>query len=252
VRFRISNDIGEFYQNVEKYLKRLGHKKISSSYIDYYFKKNSNQTWEKVENWNYKQKAVHEAINKSQINTVLDVACNTGWYSLMAANLGKSVVAFDIDEACISTLYNKVREEKLDILPLVIDFTNMRGARTSTYNDKDVLISTSDRFTCDSVLVLGLIHHLVLGYGIELESILKSILSLARFQIVIEFVELNDTKIKSQIDFFPSYAKNKSISSSYSQFNIIKFFNSHNYKVEIFKSDEVTRKILVFTKEFSL
>ena len=61
------------------------------------------------------RKAVYQTLNVPEISTIFDVACNTGWYSVLAVKLGKHVVAFDIDEACVDALYNQVKTERLDI-----------------------------------------------------------------------------------------------------------------------------------------
>ncbi len=73
-----------------------------SSYTNYYDEKKENFSFEPTALWTNKQVAVYDAIKQLKPKTLLDAACNTGWFSILAAKYGCQVVAFDIDEACIN------------------------------------------------------------------------------------------------------------------------------------------------------
>ena len=170
---RHDRNVAKFYSQVKQLVSCLQVAGRSSAYASYYSEKGEDQDVEYSEQWNAKQKAVHAAINSAEINTVLDVACNTGWFALMAEKLGKSVVAFDIDEGCIEYLYNRIKMERLRILPLVMNLTDLTSDRYSIYDGNKVLINARERLKSDSLLALGIIHHLVLGLGLSFDEVLK-------------------------------------------------------------------------------
>ena len=58
-----------------------------------------------AEDLRQKAEFVRDALADPAIPSVLDLGCNTGEYSVLAANLGKSVVAADADDASIQRLY---------------------------------------------------------------------------------------------------------------------------------------------------
>ena len=91
---------------------------------------------------------------------------------MMAEKINKSVIAFDIDEGCIEHLYKHVKDNKSDVLPLVMNFTELTKDRFSIHDGNTVIMSAESRFKSDSVIVLGIIHHLVLGLGLSLNQVL--------------------------------------------------------------------------------
>ena len=176
------------------------------------FSKGEDQDCTYSNEWNLKQKSVYNTINKDSINSVLDVAyANTGWYAMMAEKIIKSVIAFDIDEGSIEVLYKIIKDRNLNILPLVMNFTEMTKNRFSINDGNDtVILSAESRFKSDSVIALGIIHHLVLGLGMSLKEVIQSLDSLCQKQLVIEFVELEDPMIQNEPSFFKAFFKDES------------------------------------------
>src|SRR5690606_27833646 len=72
--------------------------------------------------WNDKQRSVAKILKSLQSGTLLDIGCNTGWYSILAAQLGLSVVSMDTDGTCIDALYRHAKENELNITPVVGSF----------------------------------------------------------------------------------------------------------------------------------
>src|SRR6185436_4312865 len=87
---------------------------------------------------------VHDVLREHAPCTVLDLGANTGWYSVLAARLGASVIALEDDESCIDILYGRSKREHLRILPLKGTFagltTEIHGARALArdYADRGV------------------------------------------------------------------------------------------------------------------
>src|SRR5438045_8941211 len=70
-----------------------------------------------------KQRFVQEAVAEFPCRSVLDVGCNTGHFSAIAARAGASVVAIDYDPVVAGDVWRNARKERLDILPLAVNLT---------------------------------------------------------------------------------------------------------------------------------
>jgi hypothetical protein len=166
----------------------------------------------------------------------------------MAEKLGKRVVAFDIDEACIETLYGQVKKDQLDILPLVINFTELTQDRYSIYDGRKVLFNATQRLRSDSVIVLGIIHHLTLGLGLSFEQVLDRLIPLCEKQLIIEFVDANDPMIQNEPSFFPAYYQNKALLQGYERSKLIALCEDRGFEVRCERSHPATRSILICRK----
>ena len=234
-----------FYAEMFALVSNLKVEVGNTAYSNYYELKGENNTWVYSESWNDKQKSVYSALNKPEIESVLDVACNTGWFAVMAEKLGKRVVAFDIDEGCIEIFYAQVKKDQLDILPLVMNFTKMTQDRHSIVDSNKVLINATDRLRSDSLIALGIIHHLTLGAGLSFNEILDKLIPLCRKQLVIEFIDLDDEMIQSEPSFFPAYFNNRELLNGYDIKILIALIESRGFEVFCEKSHPSTRSILV-------
>ena len=239
------SSLGSFYADMRRHVQSLPVAVGSTAYSTYYSEKGEDQDWSYSENWNAKQKAVHDALNSSDIRSVLDVACNTGWFALMAEKLGKNVVAFDIDEGCIETLYAQVRHSRLNVLPLVMNFTQLTKDRYSIHDGNKVLISATQRLRSDAVIALGIVHHLVLGLGMRFEDVLDSLIGLCGKRLVVEFVDPDDAMIRNETSFFPAYFNNRELIADYDMHTLIGLIEARGFDVSVRASHPKTRKMLV-------
>jgi SAM-dependent methyltransferase len=241
-------DINNFLYSLYKLIEQLPVAKKNSGYTNYYEAKGENQNYTQVWSFNEKQKTVFEALNQESIRTVLDIGANTGWYSLMAEHMGKKVTAFDIDTACVERLYDKVKQNILNIQPVVTDFTKISSQRLSIYDDKPVMLDGFDRLGCDSVLVLALLHHLVLGAGMTFDEIFSKISLLTKKQLVLEYISIDDSLIQNEPDFFPAYYRNPNGFGFYNLDNLLRTLKKFYSDVEVKWSTKDTRMILVCRK----
>jgi len=246
---RSSATLESFYADMHRHVRRLKAGLGGSAYSAYYQKKGEDQELVYSNAWNDKQKSVRDALNLPEIGSVLDVACNTGWFALMAEKLGKSVVAFDIDEGCIEDLYKTVKDSRINVLPLVMDFTRLTRDRYSIHDGKKVLINAADRLRSDAVIALGIIHHLVLGQGMSFDDVLKSLTDLCKQRMVIEFIEPDDAMIRDEPSFFTEYFKNRSLIDGYSMSAFISRIEANGFIVSVHASYPHTRKILVCDRQ---
>lgn len=228
-----------------------------SAYSSYYDEKKEALSLRERSGFLPKQRTVFEILGARRPLSVLDIGANTGWYSNLAAELGASVIAFEEDESCVDIVYRTARTQGRRILPLrgsfgdltreihgsaalVPDYTDRGMARNPLYR------AGVERLGAELVLLLGLLHHLVLGDGLEIESVFGVLQRLARKTLVLEFVALDDEKIRGNPGFFANLAKFDA--STYNLDMIVQAGRRHFRSVEIRASHPATRTILVLDK----
>jgi SAM-dependent methyltransferase len=64
---------------------------------------------------------VEQVLNEYRPKRVLDIGCNTGHFSLLAAEAGASVVAIDQDPVVVAEAWRGAKSKGRDVLPLVVD-----------------------------------------------------------------------------------------------------------------------------------
>jgi len=228
-----------------------------SSWTEYYKRKGEDFSFKPSKKWTAKHRAIYQAIKRLKPKTVLDVGCNTGWFSIMAANLGCQVVAVDIDEASMNLLYKKTKEENLSILPLAMNLNKLtpdvspiafdnKLSLSLIKDSSPLLIAAEKRLKCDMVLALAIVHHLIIGQNKSLREVFNTLAGFATEILIVEYVSLKDEVMNPQSSFFknlPNYnAKNYNIDL------VIKEGRKHFNKVKILGSNSSTRKLLVFKK----
>jgi SAM-dependent methyltransferase len=133
---------------------------------------------------------VEKALARHKPAWTLDVGCNTGEFSILAA-AHSSVIAIDQDEAAVGSLWQRAHRRTLNIQPLVVDFarpTPASGWRNG--ETRSFLERCTGRFDC--VLMLAVLHHLRVTSGVPLAQILEVAARLCRRHLVVEFVPASD------------------------------------------------------------
>ena len=148
------------------------------------------------EEFEAKEKFVAEVLARQTPRRVLDVGCNTGAFSLMAARVGAEVVAIDSDEAVIDRLWRTASAQKLNILPLVTNLARptprmgWRNAECGSFLDR-----ASGRF--DLVLMLAVIHHMMVSERIPIGEIMALASDLTTEAVVVEYVDPADPMFRA-------------------------------------------------------
>jgi SAM-dependent methyltransferase len=228
-----------------------------SAYISYYEDKNEAFDIANRSSWENKQKNVYAIISETKPKQVLDLGANTGWFSILAEKLGAEVISTDIDESSIDSLYLYAKKNRLNILPLMIPFDDLTRSiygvsySDSNYKDRDfksnpLFMPATERLKSEVVLCLGLIHHLVLGEGKELESIFEILSNLTRGTLVLEYVSLEDELIQAEPTFFRNLGNYSR--ENYNVDLLIEIGKRYFASVQILDSHPNTRKLLVFSK----
>jgi len=142
-----------------------------------------------------KERVLHAALETYKPRSVLDVGCNTGHYSRIAALAGASVVAIDADPVVVGRTWRHVRREKLDVLPLVVNIARPTpGSGWNNHESVPFLERAAGAF--DLTIFFGLIHHLLVREGIPLPQILDLAARLTRNVALIEYVGHEDRRFQ--------------------------------------------------------
>jgi SAM-dependent methyltransferase len=170
-------------------LKRLQPAEGAHSVWSDYMTVNNNYT---ADHFQAKQRFVGDALAEFPARSVLDVGCNTGHFSAIAARSGARVVAVDYDPVVLGAVWRQARAEKLDILPLAVNLTRpspgtgWRNQECSSFLDRA-------RGKFDAVLMLAVIHHMLVTERVPLADIIDLAAELTTDLLIIEYVAPDDS-----------------------------------------------------------
>ncbi len=185
---------------LKQFIEGLNPKK-ASHWFDYY----DTNTYLQNEDLQKKQ-LIELAINEYKPENVWDLGCNTGVYSILAAKANANVMAIDSDHDSVNGLYDFVNKNQLNILPLVMDFSNPSPSLGWAENERK---SFSNRGPSEMVLALALIHHLRITAGIPFIEIAKWLNTLVAKVLVIEYIPKTDSQVSRLLlnreDVFDDY-----------------------------------------------
>jgi SAM-dependent methyltransferase len=241
----------ECYESVKGILGNFSTTEVSSDYSAYYETKRENHSLTDVDDWTKKQKSVAAALDRLVPDSVLDLGCNTGWFSVLAAAKGSTVISLDSDAASVETLHRRARQEDLNIVVACLPFEGLLASEALATGEDQIgvdggLRPAMLRFRCSMVFCLGLIHHLVLGAGHSVELIMRTLAALASDSLVLEVVSLEDDRIVEEPDFFPHL---DSMRESYTLAAILDAGGAYFRSIEVLPSNPSTRTIIVFSQK---
>jgi hypothetical protein len=136
-----------------------------------------------------KENAVEGFLQQAAPATVVDLGCNSGKYSRIAARIGARVIAADGDEGAISRLHSSLRQGPADISPVVINFSNPSPALGWCNLERKTFIQ---RAFSDCAMALALVHHLRVACNWPISHIVEFLFQLGRKHIIVEFVPRDD------------------------------------------------------------
>lgn len=189
-------------QNLEDTVKSINLSKYKTEWEEYY--SNTNYT---DDSFNIKKEIIDEFRLKIQPKNVWDMGCNTGVFSRIFSDNGVKVAAFDIDRLAIEKAYLTVKErDEKNIFPLIFDISNPSPALG--FNNAERKTLTDRANDVDLTLALALIHHLRITYSIPFDYLAGYFSKISKY-LIIEFVEKEDSKIKTMLlnreDIFDDY-----------------------------------------------
>jgi SAM-dependent methyltransferase len=142
-----------------------------------------------------KEDFVNAALGEVRPRTVLDVGCNEGHFSLLAARRGARVVALDLDPVVVGALWRRAHAEGLDILPLVVNLSRPTPAMGWRNREGAAFLDRARaQFHC--VFMLAVIHHMIVTEGLPLDDTLALAAELTTEAAIIEFVAPDDSMFR--------------------------------------------------------
>lgn len=183
-----------------------------------------------------KLNAITGLLESIQPRTVLDLGCNTGVFSLLAARQGARVIAIDSSESCIEALYAAARQDSLPVTPLIADVVNPTPAFGFMGRQYPGLWQ---RTRADTVLCLALMHHLHITGRQSFERIAELLDEVTGQHLIFEFVAHDDANV-------PLLPKRRRI--DYTLNSVVAALERAFKDIDVRPSDRETRKLLVCRK----
>ena len=179
-------------QGLRRKIATLAPRPNRSSLWTGYMDSNNNYT---AEHFAAKERFVQQFLSRYAPRRVLDVGCNTGHFSLMAARSGASVVALDYDPEVVGSVWRRASSENLDVLPLVVNLTRPTPALGWRNREcPSFLERAHGRF--DAVFLLAVIHHMLVTERVPLPEIVDLAAELTTNYLVAEFVSPEDSMFR--------------------------------------------------------
>ncbi|MCB0219851.1 MAG: class I SAM-dependent methyltransferase [Chrysiogenetes bacterium] len=138
-----------------------------------------------------KEAFVGDALKSVGPAHVLDVGCNTGHFSEIAAKAGAQVVGIDLDPVVVGMTWRRASGKSLNIQPLVVNLAQptpalgWRNAECASFLER-----AAGRF--ELVLMLAVVHHMLVSERVPLEEIVDVVAELSTDAVVIEYVDPAD------------------------------------------------------------
>ncbi len=138
-----------------------------------------------------KKEFIGSFLRSHHIKNVLDLGCNTGDISMLAAKKGLDVVALDSDPHCVDHLYRRSKDDHAPILSLCIDIANPSPSIGWFNRERPSFLDrVNGQFDC--VFALALIHHLLIYNRIPLPQIVDLLRHCTSRFLIVEYVGPSD------------------------------------------------------------
>jgi 2-polyprenyl-3-methyl-5-hydroxy-6-metoxy-1,4-benzoquinol methylase len=144
-----------------------------------------------AEDFKRKSDLVRTWLTRNRPASVLDIGCNTGHFSDLAAETGAQVVAIDTDPVVVGSLWARAAEQNLSILPLIVNFAwPTPGVGWRNEECPSFLSRATGRF--ETVMMLAVLHHVIVTERVPLEQIVDVCDSLTTRNVIVEYVSRED------------------------------------------------------------
>ncbi len=136
---------------------------------------------------------VQKFVQEKKPYCLMDIGCNTGTFSKIAAEHADLVIAADGDHDAVQKLFMHESSHSVhnNILPLVLDLSNVSPNQGWAGKERS---SFDSRANPDAILVLALVHHIRISANIPMALFLDWLRSF-NCDIVIEFVDRHDEMV---------------------------------------------------------
>jgi SAM-dependent methyltransferase len=138
---------------------------------------------------------VTDALVAARPTRVLDVGCNTGVYSNLAADAGAEVVSIDTDLQAVDRLCANLKGSGKHILPLCVDLAHPTPAAGWENREYASFLSRCTGHF-DTVMMLAVLHHLLLRNQIPMDRVASLCSNLTTRHLIVEWVPPSDAKFQ--------------------------------------------------------
>ena len=138
-----------------------------------------------------KEAFVTECLTRLAPARVLDVGCNVGRFTRLAARAGATVVAVDLDPVVVGAVWKMASAEHLDVLPLVQNLA-MPSPATGWRNRECPSFLERATGAFEMVFLLAVVHHLLVSDRIPLGELVDLAAELSTQAVVVEYVGPDD------------------------------------------------------------
>ncbi len=145
-----------------------------------------------------KEEFVRSALSDLKPRAVLDVGCNTGHFSRMAAKEGCQVVSIDYDPAVTGRVWQQSKANGQTILPLVVNLARPTPAMGWRNREQKSFLERANHHF-DTVLLLAVLHHLTISEGVPLGTVFQLLHDLGPTHLIIEHVGPADSMVQRLI-----------------------------------------------------
>lgn len=152
------------------------------NYQDSYWEEGSNRRFDYEIEW---------INNREDIETMLEIGANQGFFSFLAATRTKikKIISTDYDKGAVDIMYQRLKEEKSHnnkITPLIFDFVWP-------------LEEEINALRSDLIVANALTHHLLLSQRMSMKAIADRLAVLSNKYVIVEFMENGIYKRKKDL-----------------------------------------------------
>lgn len=126
---------------------------------------------------------------------VVDLGCNQGEFSLMAAEQAQEVIALDADQASLELLRQRI-EPCHRITTVWASLDDPSGGRGWGGTEQSGLLDRLHE-RADMTLALALVHHLSIGCGIPMDEVAGMLARMTRGHLIVELLDVSDVKVQA-------------------------------------------------------
>ncbi|MBI4929238.1 MAG: SAM-dependent methyltransferase [Bacteroidetes bacterium] len=211
-------------QHMEDSIRTLKIKKVNSNWIKYEVENTYSE-----EVLHLKEQIVTSWLEKLKPETLWDLGCNIGKFSLIASKHCNYILSMDADHYCIENFYTALKNSATNnILPLVIDLSNPSPSIGWANAERR---NIAQRGKADTVLALALTHHIRIGNNIPFSIIARYFSELTE-ELIIEFIPKDDAMVQQMIsgreNIFNDYTNGNFIAAFGNYFSINETFALKN------------------------
>jgi len=185
-----------------------------------------------------KRRYIESFVSETGCRMIWDLGCNTGDYSIAALNGGAGyVVGFDVDQGALEKGFSRIREARLNALPLFFDAMNPAPRQGWGQGERQGM---AERGPADGILALALIHHIAIAGNVPLGKATEWLTRLGN-RGVIEFVPKSDPMVQRLLQL------REDIFHDYNEENFLFELKKHADVVDIADVPDSNRKLVHFT-----